>query len=156
MQYPELPICAFLAALLVLVPFPWHWRARNVATLSVMAWLFVVNLIYGVNAIIWAGNVNNPAPVWCDISASPSVVTLYSTVLILSFLATKIIVGASYALPLSMLCICKHLEMVSSSRKVQYDLSDKRRRMILEGIMCFGVPMIFMALRMSPRTPPFL
>jgi hypothetical protein len=71
MQHPELPIFAFLAAVLVLIPLSWHWKARNVATLSIIAWLFVVNFIYGVNSIIWAGNVNNPVPVWCDISMSP-------------------------------------------------------------------------------------
>lgn len=69
MQHPELPIFAFLTAALVLVPIPWHWRARNVATLAIIFWLFVVDFIYGVNAIVWAGNVRNPVPVWCDISA---------------------------------------------------------------------------------------
>ncbi|KAF8890813.1 pheromone A receptor-domain-containing protein [Gymnopilus junonius] len=127
MQYPELPIFAFISAALVIIPLPWHWRARNIATIALMLWLFVVNVIYGVNTIIWAGNVNNPIPVWCDIT-------------------TKIVVGASYALPLATLCICKHLEMVSSSRKVSYDIADRRRRMIFESIMCFVVPMIFMAL----------
>lgn len=68
MQHPELPIFAFLTAALVLVPIPWHWRARNVATLAIIFWLFVVDVIYGVNTIIWAGNVRNPVPVWCDIS----------------------------------------------------------------------------------------
>ncbi|PPQ96640.1 hypothetical protein CVT26_010680 [Gymnopilus dilepis] len=127
MRYPELPIFAFISAALVIIPLPWHWRARNVATIAIMLWLFVVNVIYGINSIIWAGNVNDPAPVWCDIT-------------------TKIVVGASYALPLATLCVCKHLEMVSSSRKVSYDFADRRRRMIFEFMMCFIVPMIFMAL----------
>lgn len=73
MQHPELPTFAFISALLVLVPLPWHWRARNVATLAIIFWLFVVDVIYGVNAIVWAGNVRNPIPVWCDISAFFSV-----------------------------------------------------------------------------------
>lgn len=69
MQHPELPLFAFLTAILVLIPVPWHWRARNVATLAIIAWLFVVDVIFGVNSLVWAGNVNNPIPVWCDISA---------------------------------------------------------------------------------------
>ena len=68
MQHPELPTFAFLTAALVLIPIPWHWRARNVATLAIIAWLFVVDVIFGVNSLVWAGNVNNPIPVWCDIS----------------------------------------------------------------------------------------
>ncbi|KAF8628578.1 hypothetical protein AX17_005974 [Amanita inopinata Kibby_2008] len=127
MRHPELPIIAFFTAVLVIIPLPWHWRARNVATVALMLWLFAVDVIYGVNAIIWAGNVDNSAPIWCDI-------------------ATKVVVGASYALPLSTLCICKHLELVSSSRKASYDLNDKHRRIIFETVMCFGAPSVFMAL----------
>ncbi|KAF9441475.1 fungal pheromone STE3G-protein-coupled receptor [Macrolepiota fuliginosa MF-IS2] len=127
MVHYELPVFAFLAAFLVLVPLPSHWRARNVATLAIIAWLFAVDIVYGINAIIWADSFHNVAPIWCDI-------------------ATKIIVGASYALPISTMCICKHLERVSSSRKASFGHNDRRRRIIFEGVMCFGLPLIFMAL----------
>ena len=66
-MHAELSVGAFIATVLVLVPLPWHWRARNVATLSMIVWLFVSNVIYGVNSIIWAGSVSNSAPVWCDV-----------------------------------------------------------------------------------------
>ena len=59
---------ALIAAVLVLIPLPSHCRARNVAILSLIAWLFVVDLIYGVNTIVWAGNVEVRIVVWCDIS----------------------------------------------------------------------------------------
>lgn len=62
-----LPIGAFVAAVLVLIPLPWHWRAKNIATLSMIAWLFISNIIFAINSVIWAGNVMNVAPVWCDI-----------------------------------------------------------------------------------------
>ncbi|KIJ64368.1 hypothetical protein HYDPIDRAFT_154822 [Hydnomerulius pinastri MD-312] len=127
MQNPSLPAAAFLAAILVLVPLPWHWRARNIGTLAIMAWLFVLNLIYGINTIVWAGNVNNPVPVWCDIT-------------------TKIIIGANSALPIATMCVCKHLELVSSNRRVRFDHVDRRRRIIFDSLMCFGLPLIFMAL----------
>jgi len=70
MQYPELPVIAFLAAFLVLIPLPLHWRARNIATLALIFWLFITDVIYGVNAIVWAGNVGDHIPIWCDISES--------------------------------------------------------------------------------------
>jgi pheromone a factor receptor len=69
MKYPQLPLFAFLSALLVLIPLPWHWRAHNVAICALVFWLFVVDVSYGVNAIVWAGNVRVVVPVWCDISA---------------------------------------------------------------------------------------
>ncbi|KAF8174227.1 GPCR fungal pheromone mating factor, partial [Pholiota molesta] len=127
MQHPELPLFALLSAILALIPAIWHWRSRNVAILALIFWLSLSNLISFVNTIVWAGNVRNPIPVWCDIT-------------------TKFLVGASYALPLATLCICKHLEMVSSSRKASYDAKDRQRRMIFEGFMCFGIPIIFMIL----------
>lgn len=70
MVHPEFPYVSLLAAVLVLVPLPWHWRAGNVATLSIIAWLFAVNVIYGVDAIIWGSNAIIVVPVWCDISES--------------------------------------------------------------------------------------
>ena len=76
-MHPELPYLAFIAAALVLVPLPWHWRARNVATLSIIAWLFFVDIIYGVDAVVWRHNVNIVVPVWCDISTLSPGMLLY-------------------------------------------------------------------------------
>ena len=147
MLSPVLPVVAFLAAFLVLIPLPLHWRARNIATLALIFWLFITDVIYGVNSLVWAGNVGDHIPIWCDISKS----CLASRFDELKRLvpATKFVAGASYALPLCTMCICKHLEMVSSSRKISYNVSDRRKRMIFEGLACFLVPMIFMALRGS-------
>ena len=63
--------------------------------------------------------------------------------------ATKLIVGANVALPIATMCICKHLELVSSNRQVRMDNKDRQRRIIFDGVMCFCLPLIFMALRMS-------
>jgi pheromone a factor receptor len=65
-QY-ELPIFAFLAALLTLIPLPCQWRRGNVATVAIIAWAFVVDVVYGINATIWANNAFNAFPIWCDI-----------------------------------------------------------------------------------------
>lgn len=69
--YPEFPPIAIISALILLIPLPWHWRARNVATLSIILWLFMSNIIYATDAIIWKDNVLIKARVWCDISTSP-------------------------------------------------------------------------------------
>lgn len=67
-MFVQLPVTAFVCATLVLVPIPWHWRAGNISTIAISLWLFVGNIIYGINAIIWGNTVQNIAPVWCDIS----------------------------------------------------------------------------------------
>ncbi|KAH7881712.1 pheromone A receptor-domain-containing protein [Phlebopus sp. FC_14] len=125
-MFVQLPIVAFLCSVLVLVPVPWHWRARNVSTLSISAWLFVSNLVYGVNSVIWGDTVSSVAPVWCDI-------------------ATKVQIGGNIALPAAMLSLCIHLERVASVRQVTTTHSDKRRRQMVDLALCFGVPAVYMA-----------
>lgn len=84
-------------------------------------------MIYAVDAIIWAGNVEDSAPVWCDIT-------------------TKLQVGTNMALPACCLCICIHLERIASVRQVATSHSDKIRRVIFDAIICWVIPMVYMAL----------
>ncbi|KDQ50566.1 hypothetical protein JAAARDRAFT_141725 [Jaapia argillacea MUCL 33604] len=122
-----MPILAFLAALLVLLPLPHHWKARNIATLTMIGWLSVSNMIFGINSILWANKVDIKLVVWCDIVA-------------------KIQMGANVALPAACFCLDLHLARVASTRNVKTTLSDKRRRMIFESVVCIGVPIVYMAL----------
>nr|UWI70530.1 pheromone receptor B4 [Pleurotus eryngii] len=124
---PEFAPIAFISAFSVLLVVPWHWRARNAATLSMAAWLFITNTIYAIDAVVWSGNVKIVIPVWCDIT-------------------TKIIIGSQFALPAACLCISIHLERVASVRAARIMQQDRRRRQIFEGIMCWGLPAVFMAL----------
>jgi len=124
---PDLPIVSFVSAALVLIPLPWHWRARNVATLSMIAWLFVMNFFRGLNSVFWADNIDIKYQVYCDIS-------------------TKLIIGISYALPGAALCVCRHLASVASTSQARSSVRDKRWRTIFEVIMCFGIPCLVMAL----------
>lgn len=39
----------------------------SVPRLSIILWLFGYNLVHGINALVWSGNVAIHAPVWCDI-----------------------------------------------------------------------------------------
>lgn len=45
------------------------------------------------------------------------------------------------------MCISIHLAQVASVARVQNSGADKRRRMIIELVLCFGVPMLWMGLR---------
>lgn len=157
MLHPELPLFSFLSVFLLHFQIVCHWKSQNVAILALVFWLLLVNIIDGVNAIVWTGNVRNPIPIWCDISS-------YSLATISAFIAnkwtltaSKVRIGASYAVPLSTLCICKYLAMLSSSRKILYDPKETKRRTIFDGITCIGVPLVFMILRehYSFATAPF-
>ncbi|KAJ6542945.1 GPCR fungal pheromone mating factor, partial [Mycena capillaripes] len=114
---------AFLASALVLVPLPWHCRARSIPTLSIISWLFVLNLSYGINAVIWAGNANIALPIWCDI-------------------VTKIKIGATFALPSSCLCLALQLHAISSLKTP----GRGRWGVAVDVTLCYGLPVLFMAL----------
>lgn len=66
-MHAELPVAALICAFLVLLPLPWHLRAGTVPTVSISLWLLLSNLVNGINAVIWSGNVRIVARVWCDI-----------------------------------------------------------------------------------------
>ncbi|CAL1697592.1 unnamed protein product [Somion occarium] len=122
-----MPIGSILAALLVLLPLPGHWRARNVPTISIIAWLFVINVAHAVNTIAWAHNVDLKLLVWCDI-------------------VIRVELGGNVALPAACFCLCMHLERVASIRMVQITAEDKRRRMIIDLLICWGMPFVYMGL----------
>ena len=151
MYYPQLPVGAFIAAALVLFPLPSYWRSKNVATLSLILWLFLMNLIYGLNSLVWADNASPRWLVWCDISGSSLLWISFLYVSLTRFwvrlTATKLMIGASHAIPAAAMCVCKHLELVASGRVVRLTHDEQRQRKFLELFMCFGLPIILMALR---------
>ncbi|KAG2040962.1 GPCR fungal pheromone mating factor [Suillus americanus] len=126
-MFIQLPATAFVCAALVLIPIPWHWRAGNISTIAISLWLFVGNVTYGINAILWGDTVQNIAPVWCDIT-------------------TKLEIGTTVALPAAMFTLCMHLERVAAIRHPSNTHSEKRYRQIMECALCFGVPLMYMAL----------
>ncbi|EGN92611.1 hypothetical protein SERLA73DRAFT_65479 [Serpula lacrymans var. lacrymans S7.3] len=131
----EIPVVSFICAALVLVPLPCHLRARNIATVSIIAWLFVVNVIYAIDAIVWSNNSRIIAPVWCDITST-------------------LITGVHIALPAACLCICIHLEQIASFSQVATPVA-KRRRIIFESLMCFGLPLVYIALHFIVQSHRF-
>lgn len=60
-------VVSFLAVILVLIPLPWHYRTKNIATLSLAFWLIQGNLWAGINAVIWKDNVVVRAKPYCNI-----------------------------------------------------------------------------------------
>lgn len=58
---------AIFALFLLLISSPPHWRSGNVGAISLVIWAFIGCLGNSANAIVWWDNVENHAPVWCDI-----------------------------------------------------------------------------------------
>ncbi|KAG1750487.1 pheromone A receptor-domain-containing protein [Suillus paluster] len=129
----EVPVFSFISAVFVLFPLPWYFRARNIAAMSIGIWLFVVNMVNAIDALQWSGAHQVPSLLWCDITSA---------------LTTAV----NVSIPAACLCICIQLERMASFSQTSTSLA-KRRRILLECLMCFGVPVIYAALHLivQPR-----
>ncbi|KAJ6498387.1 GPCR fungal pheromone mating factor [Mycena vitilis] len=114
-----LPSSAFISLFLATVPLVLHSRTGNVPLLSILVWLAVSALTYGINSVIWYGNVQAIALPWCDI-------------------VTKLKIGGEIALPTS--------TFVLALRVYRITLQMARVRLWLELGLCLGFPVLTMAL----------
>ena len=144
-MYPEIPVLSFISAALTLVPLIWYLRARNIAAVAIGIWLSVTNLTYAVDALVWGEDTDIKAEVWCDIGKLfhplPPILTEGLSK------ATVFITGSRIALPAACLSICIHLERLASFSSQTSTSQAKRRRIIFECLMCFGMPVVYILLR---------
>ncbi|KAJ7839806.1 GPCR fungal pheromone mating factor [Mycena olivaceomarginata] len=114
-----LPVVAFIAFILAIVPLLLHWRSHNIPLLSILIWLALSDLIYGINSTIWNGNVNLIGLPWCDIT-------------------TKIKIGADIALPASIFALALRV----------YRITWQKTRLAhrVELGVCLGFPILIMGL----------
>jgi len=121
-ELPFITACA-LAIVMLLLPATWHVRSRNSGIILYVAWSLTGNIIYFVNSIIWAGNLRNPSPIWCDICMfkKPRVSAVW---LKRRFSAAKLIVGLTVGLPCASLCIQRRLYLLSRVRPASFSPAD--------------------------------
>lgn len=143
-----LAVISFLFAVLISALAPVERVRSSIPHTAIIWWFVLVNLIHGVNAVLWLDNINIHIPVWCDISESVmlSSVKLNSDV----HAATKLQLGARIGLPGAFLCIAMELERISSSRRLLTNAIVVRNRLIFEVILCHIIPIIYMLSRMFP------
>lgn len=64
-------------------------------------------------------------------------------------IATKLLLGAMVAIPGACVAISRRLELLSSKRPLLADRRSRRNRLIVDVLLCYLIPIIYMALRMS-------
>ncbi|KAK0183632.1 fungal pheromone STE3G-protein-coupled receptor [Armillaria mellea] len=126
--YPLFPIFAFLGFILPLIPLPWHLKAYNSGTCYYMIWASIACLNQFVNSIVWADNVTDWAPIWCDISI-------------------RIMLGSSVGLPAASLCINRRLFHIATSQVVVVTQKEKRRAVLIDTFICVLFPLVFIAMQ---------
>ncbi|KAF9494757.1 STE3-domain-containing protein [Pleurotus eryngii] len=99
----------------------------NTPTSTLITWFFICNLIHGVNAVIWKGNVDIKIPIWCDIT-------------------TRLLLGANVGLPATFICIARKLEFVSSQREPPLGGENKRVQIAIDVALCIVLPIIYILL----------
>lgn len=80
--YPLVPIANVVACILVLVSLSKNlFQSWNIGACSFAIWIMIMSISVVVNAAVWANNIDNVAPVWCDISefSFPQLVSVVST-----------------------------------------------------------------------------
>nr|AGG68697.1 putative pheromone receptor [Flammulina velutipes]QPK40831.1 putative pheromone receptor [Flammulina velutipes] len=124
--YPLLSVFSFIGFVVSLIPLPWHLQAWNSGTCAFMIWTAALCLVRFINSVIWHGNMDNVAPVWCDIS-------------------TQIMMGGNVGIPASILCISRRLFKITSIQSVSVTRADKRRDIIVDLGIAAGIPLIILA-----------
>ncbi|KAJ7588654.1 STE3-like pheromone receptor [Mycena floridula] len=134
--YPLFPILSCLGFVCSLIPLPWHLQAWNAGTCAFMIWTASYCFVTFVNSLIWAGNVDNVAPVWCDIS-------------------TQIILGAAVGIPASTLCISRRLYTITAVRTATVTREDKRRAVIGDLCIAVGIPILVLIMHIAVQPHRF-
>lgn len=120
---------SMIAFAMLVPPFVYHFKNRNIPACSLIFWLSFSNLTGFINAIIWSGDNFNEAPTakgYCDItvritSASP---------------AGKLAAIAALIFNLYMIIAAKHHRFLAK---------DSKRRLITNWAMCWATPIFIMS-----------
>jgi hypothetical protein len=142
-----------IAIICVLLPAPWHWRTKNIGTLLFIFWATIGALVTFVNGIVWSDNVDNPSPVWCDVSFQPLLLPLrlfyqtlpvYSTVRCAQ-IAIRLSIGSVTGGLCGVLCITRSLYLIMAGK--HGSMTDRQLRWRRVGYTAFGLgfPVFIMA-----------
>jgi len=148
----ELPAISFLCFAFIAAFIPFRRVRCDVVNLAIVSWLAGCNLVHGINGLVWAGNVEIRVPVWCDIGMVILVFRLscfYPDVLF-DMSVTKLLLAAIVAVSGAFLCMSRHLELLSSIRPISANSKSQRNRVLIEAVLCYITPVIYMAIRMPP------
>jgi len=121
--YPLTPLGCFAGVLMSLAPLPLQLQTWNTGVFSLGLWLAVLNLCRFVNTVVWHDNVNNVAPIWCDISESFQFCIFH----VLSkpqqnfYAGIKVFTAGEVAVRACTLVICRRLYLITSSHGVTRD-----------------------------------
>lgn len=114
-----------LSTVLLLVPLAWHIKNKNTSAICLVVWIILFNLMSFVNALIWGGD--NFADSWngigfCDVEI-------------------RFIIASASGTMTAATAISRNLARIMSDNiSVIKTRSVRRRELIQDLLICFGVP----------------
>lgn len=125
-------ILSFLALFVDVPCIAWHIKNRNFSAISLVFWIMLGNLFNFVNAIVWANDdVDHwfQGQVYCDVEV-------------------KLDLGATIGITGALLCLMRSLARALDTDKpaILQNKPHGQRKLIVEGILCFGLPVYLMAI----------
>ena len=123
-----LPIFAIISIILLIVPFRFHWRARNTGAWALILVLLIDNIITFTNVLIWPSadfaNWFN-GHILCDIEV-------------------RLLAPLNIAYNASLMCIVRSLARVLDVERPDLNPTkgQRRRRLIVDLLICFGIPVV--------------
>jgi pheromone a factor receptor len=122
-----------------------HGLAWNTGTCMFMVWTALGCLTSCINSIVWNKNVINRAPVYCDIGKT--LMGCSSKRSLTDSTVTRIQAGLNVAMPACSLCINRRLYKIASSNPVMATREEKRRAVVVDLLICLGIPILGMVAR---------
>ena len=99
-----------------------------------------------INSIIWKGNTNDWAPVWCDICEF-EVFNWDIEATNCIFPVTRVLVIGNFGVPAAALCANRRIYLIASLRKVTISRIERQRQVAVDLAVGLGLPIIFLILR---------
>ena len=133
-------VFSLLAVFLTIPPFIWHWRNKNVAAVSLLFWIFLANLIYFLNSVIWANSITSfwNGKVYCDI-------------------VIKLLCGYSVGVLGATAAIERYLAQIMRKDAPSHTTPESRRkRVVIELAFSFAVPILMMSLHYIVQPSRFM
>ena len=119
--YPLYPVAAITSAALLLLVLMTSFirQSTNLAVMFLCFWLFLENLTYGINSIIWADNADIKLYVYCDIGKRPFVF-LTSERGLMHLTVTHVQMVTSAVKPMATFLLTRQLHMIASMQSVDF------------------------------------
>nr|ALS87613.1 pheromone receptor 3 [Ustilago esculenta]QBH70102.1 pheromone receptor a3 [Ustilago esculenta] len=120
-------VLSFAGALVVIILIPSYYRVRNTPVLLSIFWLCSTSLFIAINTAGWQHNVSDKWQVYCEISV-------------------RIVYASPFALQCCSVLLLSRLEAIAATRYVSLTDSAKKRRMVIELVVGFILPILYIAL----------